>query len=254
VAGGLNEPYGMVIDATNVYFAEQPTSDVKQVAKGGGTVTAFASVPTNSYPWGLAILGNHLFVEENGTISTVELTVPGGTGPTTILAAGNPFAVYAAGSYVFWTNSTVSTSAIYRGAVGSANSGAVYWSLGSVSPGAIFADTTNVYWTDSNNNVSKCPANICTSSTTLAPSQPGVYAYGGLAVDSSQMVYWAGYQNSTGAFVRRCPAAGCSAPFEVSSYSSISMNYQLGGIAVDATYVYWSVWDNGTVYIFKSAK
>ncbi len=32
------------------------------------------------------------------------------------------------------------------------------------------------------------------------------------------------------------------------------MNYLADGIAVDSTFVYWGVWDNGQEYIFKSAK
>ncbi len=150
LAMGLEDPYGIAVDASNVYFTTYAGDRVKSVPIGGGTVVTLAQ--GLSSPCYIAVSGGDAYWTNYGD-GTVQSIATGGTSP------GTP--------------TTLATDAAKQYANGIAVSGSTVFFVATNSPGAVWTvpttggtktvlanmqtnawglatDGTNVYWTTNN--------------------------------------------------------------------------------------------------------
>ncbi len=119
LASTLEDPYGIAVDASNVYFTTYAGGRVKKVPIGGGSVTVLAENLNN--PCYLAVIGGNLYWTNygDGTVQTI---------PTSGTAPGTP--------------TTLATDAAGNNANGIAVSGSTVFFAASNDPGAIWTIPT----------------------------------------------------------------------------------------------------------------
>jgi hypothetical protein len=102
-------------------------------------------------------------------------------------------------------------------------------------------DAANVYWTNDDGTVMQCPLDGCGSSPiVLASEQPGP---NGITVNATT-VFWANYNFQNPSAVVACAIGGCGdAPTVVAD------NQTPYDVAVDATNVYWTNFNDNSVYV-----
>jgi IPT/TIG domain len=108
-------------------------------------------------------------------------------------------------------------------------------------PVSVSVDTANVYWIDGGglNNIKKVGINGGTV-TTLASSVTPYYHYTNTAVDSVS-VYWALSSVSSG-IIQKVGING-----EPVTTLASGLDYDIGGIAIDSNYIYWTEGSGGSV-------
>lgn len=208
LVSGLNQPYGVAVNGSDLYFAAFVTGIIGQVATTGGAVTTLASTSTPNYGF---------FAKQVVADATnVYWTNGAGNGPPSPPAAAQ----------------TVMKCAV-------ANCAGTAVTLGSSQNNAygiaLNPAGTKVYWEDDGSKNIMQNAVSGGSLTTIAAAVS--QAYHGIAVDSSN-VYWAGGGSGAG-IVSMAPV---TSPFTVSTIASGRSN--LWFLTSDGTYVYWTEFTN----------
>jgi hypothetical protein len=234
LATGLVTPYYLQHDATSLYWGLD-ADDIEQIPLAGGTPVPLQT-PNNTLLSGLAVDATTVYHVEDYTVpqdcSVVAVPKRGGT--RVILASGgswqSPTGITVSGGTVFW--GAGNPGAILMVPVGG---GTTTTLVSGVSPTALVADATNVYWTDGSGAVMKVaqaggtPVTLATSASPFA-----------IAVDSTN-VYWTTLASSTPSTISKVPIAGGTAVTLESGLQTVE------GIAVDATSIYWTEKDGGAV-------
>jgi hypothetical protein len=200
--------------------------------------TAIAS--SQSSPWGIAVDTTNVYWTNTGD-STVKMAPLSGAGPVTTLASGqsDPISIVVNGGNVYWASyarGMAGSGAVMTCAVGRCGSTLTPIATGQTGSWGVAVDGSgNTYFT-AGSAVMKTP--LVDGGPPFA-SDPRSNAYP-VVVDNMN-VYWG---DSSG-YVYKCAVGGCGGtPTSLSPSEGASPSY---GIALDATYVYWSNESQGTI-------
>ncbi|HEX8789452.1 MAG TPA: protease pro-enzyme activation domain-containing protein [Polyangiaceae bacterium] len=225
------EPGPVAVDGANFYWFSAATAGFEQVSIGGGAPTFLAG---GSNAASVASDGTHVFFDADDEIAVVPV---GGGAETNIAPSTESFGMAIDSTNVYWTNTATFGVMKVPKAGGSP---VVLATTSGFNPIRIAVDGTTVYFTTDGGPLMSVP--IAGGSATTLTSQ-GVKAEG-LAVDSTG-VYWTGCVGNCTlppAGVFTVPLGSISAtPTQL--YGTFST--QPMGIALDATFAYWTEDDSG---------
>jgi hypothetical protein len=215
-------PYGIAVDATNVYYATNNTSSgVAQVKKVPLAGSSTPTVLSGQFAYGLALSGTTLFV---GSVDIAAIPTAGGS--PTLLVTGQNYPLLAAdASNVYWvtTGGVVASVPITGGKM------TTLASSQSPATSGIAVDASNVYFTDSSAGTVLSVPITGGGVTTLASGQTNPLS----VASAGGYVYWT---NRTGLGAVMKVAVGGGTPPTAIATGQINP----WGIAVDDTYVYWT--------------
>jgi streptogramin lyase len=148
VVTALTSPYGLIVDATNIYWVERgaTTCTFKRRPKAGGTIVTLASNVPNADR--VAFDGTHIYAVvyatsgNNGSI----IRVPAAGGAYQVVAANqSPFDVAVDGNHVYWTNWLSAPTGVFRC---TKVAGCTPEMVESGSPNNVALDSTHIYWSE----------------------------------------------------------------------------------------------------------
>jgi hypothetical protein len=238
---GLQDPYYLQHDATSLYWGLGPDV-IAQIPLAGGTPVSLQT-SNNTGLTGLAVDATTVYHLEDYTVpeDCSVVAVPKGGGTRVILASGwlwnHPTGIAVSGGIVYW--GVASPGAILMVPVG----GGMTTTLASgISPGAMAADATNVYWVDGSGAIMKVAQSGGTPVTLATSARPNA-----IAVDGTN-VYWSTQAYGAPSTISKVPIAGGTATTLESGLPPVE------GIAVDATSIYWTQDDASAGAVKKAPK
>jgi hypothetical protein len=210
IAMGISTPWGIAADGTNVYFTSNvgngqvfqcPASDCSNpitLASNLGTPSRIV-VDSNNVYW------------TNSTDGTVDACKIGGCGgkPTTLATGqGSPIGIAVDGANVYWTVATNPGSISTCPVTGCPESGPTVLADAEKYPFGIAVDATGTYWVTTYGEVRFCQAGGCGAQpVTLASNQGNAQVI--VVIDGG--LYWSNESDEAqGGAVSHCSEAACS--------------------------------------------
>jgi hypothetical protein len=244
LAGGSATPLGttsawtLAIDATDVYTADGAGNIVSCPKSGcAGSPRIIATNATSTM--GIAVDATSVYWATLGG-ATVQSAPKTGGGPTTTLATGGyPYEIALDDTYVYWTDNNGPVWKVAKTG-GAPVKLADQTALNSFQPMGIAVDGANVYFDTSDGKIWQV-SKACGGAPILLASDAGNEPWG-IAVDD-QAVYYA--SGTTGAVESVPIGGGC-----VTRLASQPSDNGCIGVAVDATSVYFT----GTAGVYKVSK
>lgn len=228
LAPSQNGPYGMAVDANNVYWLNGLDGTLDKVAITGGTPTAI--VPSGIHDFGglggnpVATDGTYVYYwnpnSAPGTSTLNKVSVNGGTVTPLATASGAMGIAVDSTNVYFATPGTVNKVPIAGGTAATqlATGQNVY---------SVAVDSTSVYFTEHDGGyVSK----VLISGGPVTHLASGLNSPENLVVDGTN-VYWTDYNQGV---VYRVPVAGGVSPTTLATGPAACI-----GIALQSGYVYW---------------
>jgi hypothetical protein len=240
LATGLSLPAYLAVDAQFIYWLDQGTyggtdGAVKKVPLCGGAVVTLAS--TLPWPDALALDATDVYwANGTGRDGAILKVAKSGGAVTTLATQVYASGLAVGGSYAYW--GTIPTMAIFRVPVAGGATEVVVPGNDSEPGGELFLDGASVYFTTGAYTIGAVIA---------APAEP---TSGGAVVTLASarntpqsvvvqgpLVYWTEAADDTGYLgnVMAVPVAG-GAPITIAAGEEINLE----GLAVDASYVYWT--------------
>jgi hypothetical protein len=184
-------PQQVVVDAHNVYWADDATNVIYSCPLGASCTSPTILVNVSAVPDGgtvaspqqLAVDSTYIYWSDSlGNINSYPLL----GGATALIASGaSPFALVASAGNAYWTGA----SGVFRCPANAASAASVYYADPSTAFANLATDGATLYWTTggSPGAVRKCALGLsCTSPTTLAD---GVDTPSYIAIDAMHS-YW----------------------------------------------------------------
>ena len=252
-----DNPIGLVIDATNVYWTDLAAGTVNQTPIAGGPTVVLAGPgavvvghPENAAvqqgPAGIAVDATFVYWTEIDT-GFIHRTPIGG-GPILQYGQGvQPYGIEGDATNLYWAN-LASAPGVSGAGGGTPQSGItgvgvvakmfpsppipVPSQLAPQSGRFLAVDGTNVYWTSQDGGIYKCPK-LGGAVVLLASGQLNPY---GIAVDATN-VYWCNNGANGGGSVSFTPLAGTGGGPVTVAASGLNSP---AGVAVDATNLYYT--------------
>ncbi|HEY6463795.1 MAG TPA: hypothetical protein VIY73_26680, partial [Polyangiaceae bacterium] len=187
---GLAGPWGIAIDATNVYYTNAGGGHVKSVPIAGGTVTTLAS--NQQTPVGIAVDGTNVYWANyaNGTIGA---TAKGGGGGVGVLTTSNTAAYVEAvavnATTLFFGSNDGNTTSVVASMPLAGSSSPTILASGRDTVNAIALDSTNVYWVEDDVNPQGNISTLPLGGGTVTKLAPGVDYPTAIAVDATGLYY-----------------------------------------------------------------
>jgi hypothetical protein len=238
LASAQNDPFGLAIDSTYVYWTNQAGAAALRVPITGGAAEVLnANLPSAA---GIAVDSTNAYVAlgaSNGSIVAIPLS--GGSTTTLASSQSSPLYVVVAGGQVYWTNA-VSGGSVMSVAVTGGSPSAI--ATGQSVPWGIAASATSIVWTnyDSGGGVFSAPLGGG-SMTTVASNQDYACA---VATDGTTDFFATDAIAMMKGAIAKVAAGG-------GAISTIAMRQaHPAAIAFDASWVYWT--DNGTDAVMRA--
>jgi hypothetical protein len=238
LASDNSHPYGLAIDAINVYWGNDDA--VMKVPIGGGAPVKLAA---GRFVTGVAVDAKNVYWINGATTkdsvdgSLMQLAIGGGSPVVLASALDNPHSLVVDVTSVYWANvgtyqvgppqSSANNGTVMKAPIG--GGGATTLASGQNAPTGVAVDAANVYWTNNteSGSVMKVPI-VGGTLTALAWNQ---FLPTDIVVDAKN-VYWTNHHPS--ASVMKVPIQG-GTPTSLST-GGPAARY----LAVDATNVYWT--------------
>jgi hypothetical protein len=235
--------FGLAVDATDVYWVDDSPDNswdgsLMKCAVGGCGQAPTVVVAGNVAGGGVTVDATRLYwtswgpspQENSGSVWTCPV---GGCAPTQIASAASWTAVYAVNATTLlgaFVGPTVPDGALWTCSPGACTPAPL------ASPAGIAAmDTTNAYFTFGS-SVLRCPLAGCNNTPTTLVSEldppPNAVATDGVSV------YFTTASMQVSGAVLKCAVGGCDG--KPTTIASLPCGSIPGGLAVDATHVYWT--------------
>lgn len=103
LGSGLNTPFGIAMDAANIYFTSYWTNSVMRMPLAGGTVTSLTPTLSDSGATGIAVNATSIYWgASNSALNVTPLA--GGAVTTLVSGEQDPMGVAVDASDVYWTD------------------------------------------------------------------------------------------------------------------------------------------------------
>jgi hypothetical protein len=242
------KPTGLAVDSTTIYWANETAGTVVSCPKNGcGTSTPTTLASNLTTVRGVAVDATYVYFDDASGVQRCPLAGCGGNAPTQIMPGNFGVAVGSGNAY-----STAFPGNLFVCPVTGCDAGTdIGNAMGMTGVGV---DSTYVYFTQwGSQHVSRCALAGCdfdagfgNAAFHIANNEPNAVS----VAPSAPNVYWtvSHYQQVTSTFtghIASCPIAGCpdAGPTTVIG----DPNMEPFGIAIDATYIYWTDYVAGTV-------
>ncbi len=227
-------PFGIFVDASNVYWTNEGTGEVMQMRTDGSSPVTLAS--GQDHPHGVQAAGGLVYWTLYSPVGVIQQTPVGGGAITALGPAAAALEIAVGTNLIWWTNNPDDIQSIPIG--GLPDGGTTTLLTGNLLSNGITFDAASVYWANEGDGyVNKADHDLDNQASLANGDVPW-----GVAVDATS-IYWteSGSSPGVGKVMKASKVDGSGAV----QLAGNLMTPQ--GIAIDGTAVYWAGTGDGTI-------